>query len=52
MKTYIKPELSVIDCAIEGALMSASGDNSYWEGEWGKPETKEGCENAYWCGKD
>lgn len=25
MKTYIRPELAVIDCAIEGALMSASG---------------------------
>ena len=51
MKTYIKPELSVIGCAIEGALLSASDDNPYWKGSWGEPEAKEGCDNAYWCDK-
>ena len=52
MKKYIKPEISILNCNLEGSLMSASGENSYWEGEWGKPETKEGCENPYWCGHD
>ena len=33
MKTYTKPELTLIDCAMEGTLMSASGDNPYWCGK-------------------
>jgi hypothetical protein len=52
MKRYIKPELKIVDCHMEGTIMSASGDNPYWKGSWGEPETPEGCENAYWCGKD
>lgn len=47
-KEYVAPKMEVIDYDMNTPLLAGSG-NPYWEGP-GEPE--EGCQSAWWCGKN
>ena len=49
LKKYTTPKMEIMDMGVQPALLSGSGDNPYWQGEWEGPETPEGCDNAWHC---
>lgn len=47
-KSYIKPEMEIVNFNEQTALLSASCEsNDFWK----CPEPVEGCDNPYWCDK-
>jgi hypothetical protein len=49
-KSYVKPNMEIMDMPVECALLAGSGEegNPYWEGPG---EVPEGCQSNWWCGK-